>query len=113
MLLFCMLDSRVLLSDQSIWEFQKNQSLLELIMTDWVDLLSLQAIVSNVMSLRQSEFGGYYGIYRMTNDMFLNVLRSKLTGKSLKLLGLKHKTNRDSLKEMRVVSGFFEGKCFI
>ena len=109
MLLFSMIDSRILLSDNSIKEFQENQSLLELIMTDWVDLLSLRAIVTNVMVLRQSEFGGYYGIYRMTNDMFLNVLRSKLTKKSLKALGLNHQTNQKALNEMRVVAGFFQG----
>jgi hypothetical protein len=105
-----MLDQRIVLSDNIIQDFQEKRSLLELIMTNWVDLVSLQSIVHNVMLLRQPEFGGYYGIFRMTNDMFLNLLRNKLTKQSLKMLGVQGKSNNQVLKEVQIISDFLKGR---
>jgi hypothetical protein len=110
LLLFMMLDNRILLSDKIIQDFQKNESLLELIMTNWVDLISLKSIVSNVMVIRQPEFGGYYGHFRMTNLMFLDLIRNKLTEKTLKVLGIYKLTNHKVIHEMRIIAGFFNGK---
>lgn len=109
LLLYTMIDTRVLLSDKIISDFHTNESLLELIMTNWMDLISLKSMIHNVMVLRQPEFGGYYGIFRMTNQMFLNVLRIKLTARTLESLDMHSRSDGEILEDMRVLAGFFRG----
>lgn len=110
LLLYSMIDTRVLLSEKIISDFHANESLLELIMTNWMDLISLKSMIHNVMVLRQPEFGGYYGGFRMTNQMFLEVLRIKLTKKTRKSLGMHLRSDRQLLEDMRILEGFFRGK---
>lgn len=81
-------------------------------MTNWVDLISLQSIVNNVMLLRQPEFGGFYGNFRMTNVMFLNLIRGKLTQASLEVLGVLGVGNLAVLKEVKVIGDFLYGGWF-
>lgn len=109
LLLYTMIDTRVLLSDKIISDFHTNESLLELIMTNWMDLISLKSMIHNVMVLRQPEFGGYYGIFRMTNQMFLNVLRIKLTAQTLESLDMRSRSDGEIVEDMRVLAGFFRG----
>lgn len=104
-----MVDSRAIVDKQRLKELQNNESVKELIMRNWVDIHGVRAIVANVMNVNSSDQDQFYSQYRMTNTMFLKVLRQKYSKALLKRFGVWGKTNSEVLGQLLIISSFFKG----
>lgn len=109
-LLYIMVDSRYLLPENVLKEVMEKQSLLELIMLNWVDLNALKMIIQNVIGIRKPDFGGFFGKFRMTNIMFLNLLKNKYPPDLLMSLGISSIPDSTLLKELEVMGTLFSSK---
>ena len=77
-------------------------------MTNWVDLSALRVIIFNVIVQKQPDFGGNYRGYRMTNRMFLEVIRGRYSPKTLKMLSLDLLSNSELLTEFKMLAAYFQ-----
>ena len=112
-ILYVMIDSRIIISESVVVEIKKTISLVQLVQADWLDIKSLIQIIRNVIDLKQPDYGGYFGEYRMTNLMFLDLVRERLTENAKNELGILGQTNAKLLKEMRTIYRYNRLKCMI
>lgn len=102
-ILYVMIDSRIIISESVVVEIKKTKSLVQLVQADWLDIKSLIQIIRNVIDLKQPDYGGYFGEYRMTNLMFLDLVRERLSVNAKKELGILNHSNAKLLKEMKTI----------
>jgi hypothetical protein len=108
-----MVDTRVVISPSLLSKIHSNESLKELLMRNWLDIKGLRQIVSNIVKMENPKEDQFYAQYRMTNAMFLKVLREKYSPKLLKDLSLHHKTNSEALGQLLIISSFFASTPFV
>lgn len=107
-LLFLMVDSRRVVDKDTFHTIQTNAALRELVMRDWVDLEGLYRVLANILGRHSSDKDSFYGNFRMTNAMFLGVLRKKYSQSMLDQIGILNKSKAEVLKELRVMDEFHQ-----
>lgn len=109
-LLYVMVDSRWVIGTGTLETIWASRALKEMVMRDWVDLKGLRGVLVNIAERAPPDHDSFYGDYRMTNEMFLRVLRDKYSEDILKRLGMLNKPNRDVLEGLRVMAEFQEAR---
>lgn len=105
-ILYVIVDSRTVISEELINQLKSSGYLINMLRADWLNVSGLIKIVRKVIQLRQPDFGGYFGNYRMTNAMFLNLLRERMSLKAQKRLGILGHGNRKLIRELRSIYRF-------
>lgn len=107
-----MVDSRQMINEPLYFEIQNDNAIKELLMKNWISFKELREIISNIVQLKITNGEGFYGNFRMTNEMFLGMLRKKYSNKLQKTIGLINKSNRKVISDLEVISTYFGGIIF-